>query len=116
MRISKSTNKELVEELTARNLDGRYDQLIKNAVNNFYHDYKAPEEIVCGKMELVKDLSNYPELGDISTKVMEGEYDEVADEEDKAQMRAELPKSIWDALGLNPDEDDENTDLKSSQS
>lgn len=110
-RVSKSTSKELVEELTSRNLNGKYDQLIKNAVANRYHDYKNPDDVDCGKMELASDLQSYPELADIYQKVIDGEYDEVADEEDKAAMRAELPKYMWDALGLNPDETEENDSL-----
>jgi len=105
MRISKSTNKELVEELTALNLEGKYDQLINNAVSNRYHDYKAPEDVVYGKLDLVKDLYAFPELDFIAAKVIQGEYDEVADEEDKASMRDELPKELWASFGLDPDAD-----------
>jgi hypothetical protein len=114
-KIIKSTNKELVEELTARNLNGKYDQLIKNAVSNLYHDYKNPPDVVCGKMLLAADLSSFPELDDIYYKVLDGEYDEVADEDDKAAMRAELPKYMWEAMGLNPNETEENNSLTDKQ-
>ncbi|RFM30054.1 hypothetical protein [Deminuibacter soli] len=96
----KSTNKELVAELQKRNLTGKYDQLIENAKSNRYHDYKNPDDVICGKMELAADLSSFPELQDISDAVVRGDYDEEADEQDKAMLRSYLPKKSWPVFGL----------------
>ena len=96
----KSTNKELVEELEKRNEDNRYDRLIDNAKSNRYHDFKNPEDVVCGKVELMQDLSQFPELVDVKNRVIAGEYDEEMDEEDKAEMRKTLPAALWPSLGL----------------
>lgn len=98
--MRKSTNKELVEELEKRNTDGRYDQLIANAKNNRYHDYKNPEDVLCGKVEVVNDLAPFPELHDIRAAVMNGDFDEEADEEDKEAMRQDLPKNMHSFFGL----------------
>lgn len=114
-RVTKSTNKELVEELTRRNTKGEYDQLIKNALANRYHDYKNPDDVICGKIDLVNELTHFPELSDIRKQVINGDYDEVADEDDKAAMRAELPKYMWESMGLNPDETEENNSLIDKQ-
>jgi hypothetical protein len=99
-KIRKSTNKELVNELEERNVGGRYDQLIANAKSNRYHDYKNPDDVICGKVELVADLEGFPELADIRAAVIDGAYDEEADEEDKEMMRRDLPKSMWGMFGL----------------
>ena len=98
--MRKSTNKELVEELEARNSNGQYDQLIANAKSGRYHDYKNPEDVVCGKVEFVNDVSAFPELMDLRSAIMAGDYDEVPDEEDKAMMRQDLPQHMWNHFGL----------------
>lgn len=96
----KSTNKELVQELQARNITGKYNKLIDNAKANRYHDFKNPPDVVCGKVELVADLEAFPELSDISDAVLRGVYDEQADEEDKVMLRKSLPKAMWASFGL----------------
>jgi hypothetical protein len=98
--MRKSTNKELVEVLEARNENGRYDQLIANAKNNRYHDFKNPEDVVCGKMEVCHDMMEFPELADVRQTIINGEYDEEMDEEDKAQMRSEVSPAMARILGL----------------
>jgi len=99
--MAQSTNKELVEELEKRNVEGKYDQMIRKAKLNWYHDFKAPDEAPGGtKLDLVNDLANFPELNDIRRDVINGEYDESPDEEDKENMRAYAPKSLWKSLGL----------------
>lgn len=95
-----STNKELVEILEARNTEGSYDQLIANAKANRYHDYKNPEGVVCGKIQFIVDSCEFPELEDVRNDIRNGLYDEEADEEDKAEMRKDLPESMWGFLGL----------------
>lgn len=100
--MRKSTNNELVIELQAINKTHRLDTLIKNAIANRYHDYKAPESVICGKVEFCMDAHKFPECKDLIKRVRDGEFDEVADEDDKADMRKDLPVSMWNMLGLNP--------------
>jgi hypothetical protein len=100
-KARKSTMIELVAELEKINSDGRFDQIIANAKSGRYHDYKNPDDVVCGKMELLKDLTVWvPKTISIMQDVKDGVYDEEADEEDKAMLRKDLPKGMWKALGL----------------
>lgn len=100
--MRKSTNKELVAELEKVNKDGKFDKIIQQAKDNYYHDYKQPEHVVCGKILFVAETANIPELSALRNAVMNGEYDEEADEIDKAEMRKDLPASMWAMFGLNP--------------
>ncbi len=93
MKIKKSTNKELIEELTTINVNGRYDRIIAEAKDNQYHDYKNTK-YTCGKVQLVSDLSEFPELKFIEKEVMDGIYDESPDEQDKEMMRKDLIEDI----------------------
>jgi len=92
---TKSTNKELVEELTERNTKGKYDALIERAKTNGYHDFKFDEDkyadCICPKTDLVNDLFAFPELADVRKDVINGVYDESPDEEDKAQLAKDFP-------------------------
>jgi hypothetical protein len=101
----KSSNVDLPAELAARNIDGKYDKLIERAKNNWYHDFKNPDHVPDGKMQLIDDLSRFPELNDIRMAVMDGDYDDSPDAADKADMRKDLPPSMWGMLGLNPDQE-----------
>lgn len=101
-KIRKSTNKELVEDLQAINTNGQFDKLIKMAKANYFHDYKQPEDVVCGKMLFAELSANIPELKPLRDAIINGEFDEVADEEDKAEMRKDLPPTMWKHLGLEP--------------
>ena len=106
-KIRKSTNKELIEELTLINVNGRYDAMIAEAKDNQFHDYKNTK-YVCGKIALVNTLASFPELKFIRDEVISGVYDERPDEEDKALMRRELiedmgeeaAKKMFKQLGL----------------
>lgn len=93
--MNKSTHIELVEELTKRNTEGKYDALIERAKNKGYHDFKFDEEkyedCICPKMDLAGDLSAFPELADIRNAVIGGEYDESPDDEDNAMMEKDFP-------------------------
>lgn len=93
--MGKTTNNELVEVLTSRNVDGKYDKIIERAKKNGYHDFKFDqnpeyEETICPKIDLVEDLSKFPELEDVRNDVMSGVYDESPDAED-----AEMIKSFF---------------------
>ena len=98
-----TTNEDLVKILHERNTGRQYDALIKLAARNHYHDYKS--DVAAPKMELVEDLSNFPELNDISQMVMRGEFDESPDEVDKNELREWIKKDpngdiLKDILGL----------------
>jgi hypothetical protein len=72
--IEKSTDKELVELLNERNIDGRYNELIDKAKSGYYHDFKS--ELATPKSQLVEDLSYFPELQDVRESIIDGDYDE----------------------------------------
>lgn len=96
----KSTIIELVQELAERNSEGKYDEMIFEAQSGEYHDFKN-NKYVCGKVELVNKLADFPELSDIRDAVIAGSYDESPDEEDKRKLREELGDGpLADALGL----------------
>jgi len=91
----------------------KYQAIIERAVNNGYHDHKFdkipghPEygETNCPKVQLVQDLFQYPELRDIRERVINGEFDDPADEEDAAEMRGWLmddnaPDEMFRQLGF----------------
>jgi len=90
---TKSTNKELVEELTLLNTEGKYDKIIARAKKNDYHDFKSdPDSDSIGpKMDLVNDLVEFPELEEIRNAVMNGDYDEAPDAEDAEQLKKDFP-------------------------
>lgn len=99
----KTSNKQLPEVLQDRNHRGKYDKLIQKALANVYHDFKSEETMP--KVVLVNDLSVFPELEDIREAVINGEYDDYADEQDKTEMRGWLdddnaPDSVKRMLGL----------------
>lgn len=98
--MRKSTNKEMAAEMEGINTNGKLDEFIRKAKENFYHDYKQPEDVVCGKTLFVSESTNVPELQDLRKRIMNGEFDEESDEEDKAEMRKDMPESMWDVLGL----------------
>lgn len=79
----------LPQELEALNKEGKYDEIIAEAKAGEYHDYKN-NKYPCGKVAVVGKLSQFPELNHIRQAIMDGEYDESPDEEDKARMRADL--------------------------
>lgn len=104
--------KDLVEILSKRDAV-KCAAIIERASLNGYHDYKFmkvvghPEyaECACPKMQLVEDLSVYPELNDIRMQVIDGVYDEKADEEDQEEMRMWLlddnaSDTLFKALGF----------------
>jgi hypothetical protein len=99
----KTTNVDLVKILHERNKNREYDALIVLAARNHYHDYKS--EAAAPKMELINDLSIFPELKDVSERVMQGEFDESPDESDKDELRDWLKNDpngdiLKDILGL----------------
>lgn len=89
---------ELVEELEKLPRTPEIEKMIVEAKAGEYHDYKN-QKYVCGKLESSRRLRS---LGciDLAKRIENGEFDEEADEEDKAEMRKHAPKSMWGALGL----------------
>lgn len=105
---------DIADILRERNAE-KYKSIIVRAANNGYHDHKFtsipdhPEygECLCPKIQLCKDLQQYPELKDIMKDVMDGKYDEPADEQDQEEMRGWLiednvPDGVFKELGLKP--------------
>jgi hypothetical protein len=103
---------DLVDILSKRDAE-KYRPIIERAALNGYHDHKHdkipghPEygECTCPKVQLVKDLSEFPELEDIRQEVMNGKYDEPADKEDQEEMRGWLmddnsPDGMFTMLGF----------------
>lgn len=106
---------ELAKLLKEKRGGEKYRAIIDRAANNGYHDHKFdkipghPEygDCNCPKMQLVQDLSKFPELSDIRQDVMNGKYDEPADEQDQEEMRGWLiednaPDMMFKELGLKP--------------
>lgn len=104
--------KDLAEILSKLNAE-KYKSVIERAANNGYHDHKFdkipghPEygNCTCPKIQLVSDLSKFPELSDIKNDVMSGVYDESADAEDQKEMKGWLidenfPDSMFEILGF----------------
>lgn len=89
----KSTHIELVVELTALNNNNQYAEIIAEAQAGEYHDYKN-NKYVCGKVALVEKLEAFPELDHIRKAVINGEYDETPDEEDKAMLRKDIKANM----------------------
>ena len=63
-----------------------------------FHDYKN-DKYSCGKVAAAH-LLTVAGFHDLATLVKEGEFDEEADEQDKTNMRKNLPKEMWDIFGL----------------
>lgn len=61
--------------------------IIEAAKRGDFHDFKS--SLVCGKVALV-DAFVAASMNSFAARVMAGEWDEVADEEDKAAMALEL--------------------------
>lgn len=74
------------------------DRMIEEAKAGEYHDYKN-KKYTCGKMAASEMLRAIGQVG-LAKRIEGGEFDEVADEEDKAEMRKECPPSMWKMLGL----------------
>jgi len=73
-------------------------QIIFEAIAGEFHDYKN-KKYTCGKVALYSYLMKAG-LVNLALRVQDGEFDEVPDEEDKAEMRRTTPRNMWKALGL----------------
>lgn len=89
---------DLPKRLEAFNAGDKYKAIIERARNKGYHDYKFdaipdhPEygQCDCPKMQLVQDLLQFPELHEVCQEVMQGIYDDEADDEDAFRIRTML--------------------------
>lgn len=102
--------KDLATILSSRD-QNKYRDIIVRAANNGYHDHKFnkvpdhPEygQCLCPKVQLVCDLQQFQELSDIRQQVIDGVYDEPADEQDQQEMRGWLiedgaPDALFDQM------------------
>lgn len=105
---------DIADILKKRNPE-KYKAIIIRAANNGYHDHKFdkipghPEygDCLCPKVQLCQDLQKFPELQDLMQEVMNGKYDEPADEQDQQEMRGWLiedgaPDGVFKELGFDP--------------
>ncbi len=65
----------------------KLEAIIEKARAGEFHDYKSPH--VCGKVYLVSLLRD-ADMNVLAQRVMDGEYDEEADAEDRADMANDL--------------------------
>lgn len=106
----KSTMNELVvelEKIEPKTPD--LEQIIREAKAGEYHDYKN-RKYTCGKMAVIGFLhtaaQTHPSvegkaaLLKLRQQVMDGDFDEEADEDDLNEMRRTTPKNLWPVLGL----------------
>lgn len=110
MTTRKDTRTDLVKELEALPRTNSLDFIIREAKEGEFHDYKN-KKYACGKVALVEYLQAesriHPDnetaqtLIKICKRVMDGEFDETADEEDKEEMRKFLPSVMWPVFGLD---------------
>jgi len=92
MRQRKSTMIELVEELRKLPKSKEIDFMIKEALAGEYHDYKNVK-YCCGKIESYSRLRKLGHV-DLAEKIKNGEFDEIADEDDKNMMRNDLKDNM----------------------
>lgn len=91
----KDTRTDLVEELLKLKQYPEIKFMIDEAKAGEFHDYKN-EKYVCGKAESYNRLKqlafHYQDeaCSYLADRIAEGEFDEEADEDDKAMMRKEL--------------------------
>jgi hypothetical protein len=105
----KDTRVHLVEELRKLPAHPAIEDIIREALAGQFHDYKN-DKYACGKVEsyrqlreaaaLVPDGTTTVALIALSERIKDGEFDEHADEEDKAEMRKMLPQKAWHIFGL----------------
>lgn len=107
MKQRKSTNVEMVTELEKMHPYPEVKEMIAEAKAGEYHDFKNVK-YDCGKVESLRRLrligQLYPGCQDqavaISKDIMEGNYDETMDEEDKKRMAEGLSDVMKKSLGL----------------
>ncbi len=105
----KTTQRDLAMELSQLDKEGELRPLIANCLNNVYHCFKS--QLATPKMQLLDDLHHFAheldnvDLIKIRSRVINGEFDEAADESDLAKMSGWLadenaPEMFYEILGL----------------
>lgn len=69
-----STKVELVQLLTLRNIDNKFDFIIEQAKKGMYHDFMSSHP--SPKALLIATLCEFEELKDIMKLAVDGEFDE----------------------------------------
>lgn len=64
----------LADELEATQ-DGKYTQVIWRLRNNWYHDFKNPDEVPTPKMLMIGDFARVGRQ-DIVTRIKDGDFDQ----------------------------------------
>ena len=85
MRQRKSTMVELVQELEKLPPSDGLAEIISEAKSGEYHDYKN-KKYDCGKVAVVGKLRSIGQE-ELAKRVINGEFDEEADEQDKAYLK-----------------------------
>lgn len=100
--MRKDTRTDLVEELKKLKQYPEIIYMISEAQAGEYHDYKN-KKYVCGKTEAITRLDtiarfyNDQTLIELRNQIMNGDFDEVADEEDRASMRKDILENTSNA-------------------
>lgn len=105
-----STMIELVDELSSLPETPEIAEIIREAKAGEFHDFKN-NKYACGKVEVVGRLraaaaspaTTYSARGvllHLAERVINGDYDEVADDDDIEMMRATTPPELHKILGL----------------
>lgn len=95
MKKNKDTRTDLVEELLKVKQYPEIVFMIMEAKAGEYHDFKN-KKYACGKMASASMLDHLAHryndiaLQELSARIKGGEFDEEADEEDKANMRRDV--------------------------
>lgn len=94
-----------LEDIREREMDirirGKLTEMILEAKAGEYHDYKN-KKYTCGKVAAYSllEMIGTPACKALASRIMEGEFDEEADEADKEMMRKDLPEHAWPIFGL----------------
>ena len=96
--MKKDTRTDLVTELQKVEQTPLVLRIIEEAKAGEFHDFKN-KKYVCGKIALV-GLLREAGIEWLRQRVIDGEFDETADEEDKAELRKGLTPAMQKALGL----------------
>jgi len=105
----KSTTRDLALELSKLDHEGELREIISNCINNVYHDFKSdrmtPKVDLCYDLYvLAKELSR-GDIMEVRVRVINGEFDDRADESDKREMAQWLkednaPDVLYEILGF----------------
>jgi|SRR5882724_3562162 len=87
-----------LEKVCGKHRTPAIEEIISEAKAGEYHDFKN-QKYSCGKVAVSGKL-RAAGLIDLAKRVENGDFDEMPDEDDKAEMRKGLDPKLWGALGL----------------